>query len=522
MKIIKLKLLNFKRFEALEIPFDKSLNIFVGDNESGKSTILQALDLVIRGSRHLIEDLGLERLFNKNAIDQFMNSNQRNPKSLPIMRVELFFDETNDPFMNGKNNSCEYSCDGIRLICEPDNEYSKTIANILASPTPIFPFEYYKISFSTFSGESYNGYKRPLRSILVDNSNISSEFAMSQYIRDVFKAALSDDERTFARYEYRSSKDKYQENSLAKFSEKLPGYSFSVKDTSKDNLDSDLTIKEDGIDIYNKGTGKQCLIKAALALKQTDKNIDVVLLEEPENHLSHLNMNMMIQTILASKDKQLFIATHSDLIATRLDLRKCVIMNSRAATTTRLEKLSSETATFFMKAPDNNLLQYILSDKSILVEGDAEFILMDTFCNSVLRKKLYSAGINVISVDGKCFKRYLEIAKCLNIKTAVITDNDKDYDKNIKECYYEYINDEYSNIKIFADTCNDRHTFEICVYKDNQEFCDTLFESKCRSRSVEEYMLANKAECAFCIASNIVDTINVPDYIEEAIRWIGR
>lgn len=90
MVIEKLKLLNFKRFDSLEIEFDEELNIFVGDNESGKSTILQAIDIVIRGSRHMVEDIGLERLFNKSTIDRFMNASSRAIENLPILRVELF------------------------------------------------------------------------------------------------------------------------------------------------------------------------------------------------------------------------------------------------------------------------------------------------------------------------------------------------------------------------------------------------------------------------------------------------
>lgn len=85
--------------------------------------------------------------------------------------------------MNGKNNSDKIVCDGIRVICEPDNEYSKAISNILSSETPSFPFEYYKVSFSKFSGEPYNGHNRPMRNIFVDNSTIGSEFAMCQYQR---------------------------------------------------------------------------------------------------------------------------------------------------------------------------------------------------------------------------------------------------------------------------------------------------------------------------------------------------
>lgn len=150
MIIERLKLFNFKRFETLDIQFNKDLNIFVGDNESGKSTILQAIDIVVRGSRHLIEDIGLERLMNKKAIDRSMELHPRTIDKLPILTIELYLQETADPRMNGKNNSEEKCCDGLRVVCEPDDEYDETIARILSSETSSFPFEYYKITFSKF------------------------------------------------------------------------------------------------------------------------------------------------------------------------------------------------------------------------------------------------------------------------------------------------------------------------------------------------------------------------------------
>ncbi len=521
MIIEKLKLLNFKRFDLLEIEFDKDLNILIGDNESGKSTILQAIDIVIRGSRHLVEEIGIERLLNKNIVDSFMTSSSRTIENLPKLRIELFIQETGDPSMNGKNNSEGISLDGIRLICEPDSEYSEAIAHVLSSETPSFPFEYYKVSFSKFSGELYNGYNRPMRSIVIDNSVIGSEFSMSQYIKDVFRSALSDEERTLARYEYHSAKNKYRDTSLSKYNDRLSSYSFSVKDSSRDNLDTALTIEEDGIDISNKGTGRQCFIKAELALRQADDRLDVIILEEPETHLSHLNMNKMIKAILESQNKQLFVATHSNLISTRLDIRKCLMMNSTSKSCFPLKTVPEDTAAFFMKAPDNNLLQYILSNKSILVEGDAEFMLMDKFSKIVLGADLQSAGIDVIAVDGKCFKRYLEIAKLLRIKTAVITDNDGDYEYYIQESYEGYMNNEHSNIKVFADTDNKRYTFEACIYEDNKDLCNTLFQHQCRSLCVEEHMLKNKAECAFKLASDSDGELNVPNYIRLALEWIG-
>ncbi|GHT03886.1 hypothetical protein AGMMS49573_07040 [Endomicrobiia bacterium] len=59
MKIKKLIVFNFKRFSFIEINFKQNINVIVGDNESGKSSILSAIDLVLSGSIHKIETLGL-------------------------------------------------------------------------------------------------------------------------------------------------------------------------------------------------------------------------------------------------------------------------------------------------------------------------------------------------------------------------------------------------------------------------------------------------------------------------------
>lgn len=50
MYIDKIKIVNFKSFEGeFELKLNKDLNIIVGDNEAGKSTILEAINLVLSG-----------------------------------------------------------------------------------------------------------------------------------------------------------------------------------------------------------------------------------------------------------------------------------------------------------------------------------------------------------------------------------------------------------------------------------------------------------------------------------------
>jgi len=68
IKIESILLQNFKRFDHVEIPFNKEVNLLIGDNESGKSTILTAIDIAISGSRTKIDNLGLDSLFNISTV----------------------------------------------------------------------------------------------------------------------------------------------------------------------------------------------------------------------------------------------------------------------------------------------------------------------------------------------------------------------------------------------------------------------------------------------------------------------
>ena len=169
-----------------------------------------------------------------------------------------------------------------------------------------------------------------------------------------------------------------------------------------------------------------------------------------------------------------------------------------------------------MKAPDNNMLQFVLSNKVILVEGDAEFILMEAMYKRVTQKELSKSGIGVIAVDGKCFKRYFEISKLLGIKVAVITDNDTNYKDNINGIYNDCVT---NNIQVFSDTDNQRYTFEVCIYDDNKELLDNEFSNLKRNTTLQ-FMLANKAETAYRILIKHADKLNVPQYIQNAIKWI--
>lgn len=514
--IEKIKLHNFKRFKSLSIDFAPDINILIGDNESGKSSVLNALNLVLSGSKSKVESIGLESLFNSDVISDYLKT-EKKIEDLPTMYIEVYLNEQNNPDLNGNVNSDKKICDGLKLECVPNDELSKEIKEILSQPETIFPFEYYIIKFNTFQGEGFTGYRRYVKHLLIDNSQISSEYAIKEYVKDMYNSYASGVEKNKHQNEYRKHKEGFKTNVLSDLNTRLTDYNFSLKNNSKANLETDLTLCEDEISIDNKGKGKQCFIKTEFALNKKEKNLDFVLIEEPENHLSHINMKRLISKINETTEKQLFISTHSNMISARLDLRKSILLNSNSDTPIKLDHLPEDTAKFFIKAPDNYILDFILSEKVILVEGDAEFMLMEAFYKKTLNEELSESGVHVLSVDGTSFKRYLHIARQLKIKTTVIRDNDGNYQDKCVDSFSEFTE---NFIKIFGDSDNARSTFEICVYLDNKATCDALFSAGRVSLTVQEYMLKNKADAAYELLAKKAADLVVPKYIEDAIKWI--
>lgn len=516
--ISKIKLFNYKRFREYTFIPNARLNVLIGDNEVGKSSILEAIDLVSSGSSHRIESIGIDRLLNIDSVNDFLHG-PRSFQYLPKLMIELYLSGQFDHTMNGKNNTDATECDGIRLICEPNIDYSAEIASALLSDPNYFPYEYYSIRFSTFADEGYSGYKKKIRTVTIDSSNIKSEYATNDFIHRMYHKYTNDNtsERVTHKAEYRKLKDYYANTILKEFNERIKAdkaYEFRLRNQSFIEFENDLMIFDNNIGIDNKGTGRQVFIKTDFALDKAGNNIDVIMIEEPENHLSPINLRRLVQLIIDAQNGQIFVTTHNNLIITRLKLNNlfALLLTSETSPIT-LRNLCDDTAKYFLKSPPASVLEFVLSNKSFLVEGPSEYMLLERFYYSIRGCSPEDDGVYIINIRGLSFKRYLDISKLTKNKVAVITDNDYNYQKNCIEKYKDYTYDD--NISIFFEKDNNQHTFEVTLYKSNMDLCTKLFGSE-----AENYMLNNKTEAAYQLLSQ-KHAIHVPDYIKEAIDWIS-
>jgi putative ATP-dependent endonuclease of the OLD family len=510
-------LCNFKKFGALTLNFNQSLNILIGDNEAGKSSVLLAIDLALSASRSKVETLGVDALLRKGAVTEFLAGAKR-LQDLPVLSVDVFLSDACGEDVYGRCNSRHAAAFGVRFSCAPSDEYGAEIADVLRQPGNNFPFEFYVPRFTTFKGGNYNPYGRVLRHLLLDSALISTDYAQREYARALYRVNASASERVGHENKYRQAKDKFRDEHLGVLNEKLEKTKFAVRSSIKSNLETDLVVTEEGIPLDSRGRGLQSLIKTEFALRRVEgrESIEVLLLEEPENHLSHGNMLQLVDKLSDPGNKQLFVATHSSLVCSRLDLRKAILLDNDGGVAT-LAELESSTAEFFCKAPDSHVLEYAMSKRVILVEGDAEYILIAKLYQSSTGSTLERDGVHVISVGGTSFKRYLALAKLLKIKTAIVRDNDKNYQRHCVDNYVDHLSE---HTRVFADADPTRSTFEICLYEDNKGLCEDLFKEGRKALTVQDYMLANKAEAALALTEKYGDKLKAPAYVHDAMAWI--
>lgn len=89
MAIKKVKIINFKCFKGIfELELNLGLNILVGNNETGKSTILEAIHIALTGfygGRNIRNELS-QYLFNRDVVELYINS-VNNGTALPPPRI---------------------------------------------------------------------------------------------------------------------------------------------------------------------------------------------------------------------------------------------------------------------------------------------------------------------------------------------------------------------------------------------------------------------------------------------------
>lgn len=530
MNIQKLVIKNFKVLRSAVIDLNPHLNIIVGDNEAGKTTLLEAIHLALSGQmngRSIQHELTPHHFNAQATSEYFQKLDASEGIEPPILLIEAYLtdDESMEKF-KGTNNSLRENCPGLCLKIELDEEYKSEYEAFIRTPGPnkTLPIEYFKAHWHSFSGNPVTSRSAPIKTTYIDTGSLRAFSSTDRYIASVIDGVLDPKQRVELSLAYRKLKEDFlQYDSVQKINAHLQnkkgditskGLSVAMDMSSHSAWESILAPHLDDIPLVFAGKGEQSAVNIKLAVEGSG-DAQVVLIEEPENHQSFTNMNGLINRISKKTEgQQIVIATHSSFVLNKLGVENVVLFNRGKSA--KLDRLTPDTRDYFMKLPGHDTLRLILAKRAILVEGPSDELIVQ---KAYLKRHGLSAlehGTDVIAVESLAFKRFLEIGVLLDLDVRVITDNDGNIE-GLKNKYKDFLAMEKA--QIYFDEDENCRTLEPQLLKANSlptlnGILGVSFDS---DAELLVYMKRNKTDCALRIFNSDSD-FKFPDYINRAIE----
>jgi putative ATP-dependent endonuclease of OLD family len=532
MHLSNIKLWNFRRFGS-DMPFSLSdpnlnldltsgVNVIIGENDSGKSTIIDAIKFVLK--THSYDWVRLEQ-------EDFYKNSFR-------LRIELIFYELSDdeaknftewlgwigesdkakPFLrliyDAKRNSEDYSItpgdvkagvddEGNQLSAEA-REYLKVtyLKPLRDAQSELTPKKNSRLSQILQGHEAFKGKEDShLLVKIFKDFNLSVE----KYFEGLNKENVELPKNELKGKELKKGIDRF----IQAFYEANKESNFGVVGgTLKNILEKlELSLKDE----INPGLGtlnRLFMSSELLHLQKKDWNgVRLGLIEEVEAHLHPQAQMQVIEALQKERNIQLILTTHSPNIGSKILLENLIICdnNNPFPLGPNNTKLDPDDYIFLERFLDATKANLFFAKGVIFVEGWAEELFLPALVNKlqsqgIIKYNLTEKGVSIVNVGNTAFLRYSRIflrktSPYIKIPISIITDVDiREYTKSPKldslgniikvsgKTLYDYTKlgqnqidlESEAAIKQLASKYNEQNvscfiapnwTFEYCLYK---------------------------------------------------------
>lgn len=531
--IKKIIINNYRIFQNFELAFNDQLNILVGDNDVGKSTVVEAINLGLTSrisGKFLAHEL-TPYLFNAETTADYVGRLASDPTTPPPeVIIELYLEgQPGSEILCGSNNLDGSESYGVRLRIALDPDFTEEYNEFISDPAQVslVPTEYYKVEWLGFSGNGISYRSIPATASLIDASTIRLQSGADFYLQGIIGEHLTKKERVELSRSYRSLREKFSDNEAVKtVNTKLSGtkgdvsnktLSLSIDISQRYTWESSLAAHLDDLPFQYIGKGEQNTLKILLALNRKIDDTHIVLIEEPENHLSFSTLNILVSKIAEKcKDKQVIVTTHNSYVLNKLGLENLILLNDTGGVGIR--DLPDTTQDYFKKLSGYDTLRLVLAKSAILVEGPSdELIVQRAYMDAHGGKLPIEDGIDVINVRGLAFSRFLDIAKLLKKKTTVVRDNDGKDAARLNKRYEDYTTEDYITVHFSTDTSLKTLEPQLRAANGRELLNRILGTEFTTDDALDDYMEDSKTTCALALFSTS-EQLTMPDYISNAVQ----
>ncbi len=521
----------YRRFVGLDFVPNPGMNIVVGDNESGKSTLLEAIALALTGKvngRWAGDELNPFWFHRPTVLEFFKHYGTDSAKPPPEILIELYLSNDVDALqpLRGVHNSKRVDCPGVSVRISPSDDYQTEFKEYLqGDPPAVLPVEFYILDWRDFGDRQLVRRPRELATSFIDSRTIRSTSGVDYHTREMLSEHLDAKERAQISLAHRTSWQSITDGTLADINVRISAdnadihhnpIGLQMDQSARTSWETGIVPQVADIPFAMAGQGQQASIKVALAMSRTSEAKTFVLIEEPENHLSHTSLTRLIARIakLAADDQQIFISTHSSFVLNRLGLDRLILLHGGGVS--KPDSLDETTVSYFRKlAGGYDTLRLVLAGKLVLVEGPSDEIVFERAYRDTTGVQPDAHGIDIVSMSGLTFARALELCAALDRDAVTLQDNDGRTPDEVKEPVAPYLAD--GKRVMFVSNAFGGTTLEPQIVSVNDVDDLRAILGITAQADVVTWMMNNKTEAALKIFDSAT-SITMPGYITEAVK----
>ncbi|WP_101841936.1 ATP-dependent endonuclease [Halobacillus sp. Marseille-P3879] len=539
MYLSRLKIWNYRKFSQHEnntpgiiVPFHRNFNLLVGENDSGKTAIIDAIKIVLGTTSS--ESISIDE-------DDFFIDENGNRSS--TFSIECLFKGLSSREKGLFLEWLTFNEDGsleLRVILNAEKTYdfskkkqiiNKTIkagtvgsektldneARILLNTTYLKPLRDADNELRSGRQSRFAQILKNLEEFNQDDSEakdrVESAFNEANDVLEQFlKEPVIDKMKEIV-------KDFFIEGAVDR-EEYLPKATPKKMELLEILRKLDLSISEPSSGL---GSSNLLFIAAELLLLNTrDFGANLALIEEIESHIHPQAQLRLIEYFTNDQELgQYILTTHSTVLAASTHLEHITLLHDNKAFPMGEDwtKLTSEDYAFLERFLDATKSNLFFATGVILVEGDAENLLLPTLSRAI-NKPLHKYGVSIVNIGSTAFNRYLPIFQRseknselninqLTLPVSVITDVDiKPY-----EYYVEETQAQNAIVLSEEKISSIKETLEL---EDNFDFT-SLIGIYDKERDFKDKLMTYGIDPNTCIINSIIEDIK-QDFNEQDIQ----